>query len=580
MPNYQINQEIKLNLKHLIAEIFGDLERQRQGKKLDGNKAIVLEALTSINLKGEVGKTIQSIAKVQEIDSILEGSYFPYQERGKNPLADRSRREDLLAFLNSVKQSYYNITDQGKSREFMRPKYDSEKDKLTYDEDTDRRLFNFILLPAVNAIENLHVEPSPQPEEPALSEQDSAKNPYHNLTDRLLVQGISGEFDQTLTLADISAVNEAIQAALKLDPNQKIADIIKQTLKGRGKNVFVTEEGDVIPFNPESFPGFTINADGLNTLSFSKINRGLNRRLGKKLQTDFVIASGGSITFSIVTKTIKTPGKETATPFDAAEVQFDISGGVGNNISFVIHDNEDNQDYLVTEHIPDIRGDQKIVHQVRRPNDSEMGDFDSLSPDLELPQKDLPRLESMSLGKMFEEAERLKDPELARDQARPSNQVGKISVEPKIDAVQPLDGNLGIPIPSPTSSRPGLERKKQGKSTTQKKPQQVKSREKFTLTLPGQTLKAKSPIKSLDKEQKEIPQPKVNAEKRRQFRLKQQAAKANLQAPTRQSPQVQAAQSSAEKRPGFIKWGLRVAAGTAAGSAVAGGGISLFAILT
>jgi hypothetical protein len=310
----QIDQQFIEKLKKLTQEVLRD--EAKFWSRNDLRYEVLHNRIFS--------KTNQTgFAGLPEEDQKKFKKYFYIDETGTTPRLDvpfaGSKEEQAFffdQFHNQVKACTYNF----ERMDFLKPNFSDEKDEEPdFSAAQSDLMLRGVIYPLIHGLEQKEI---------ALVEKRKASgpaaagptpnNPYAGLGDRILVKGVSGEFDTILTFDQLQEISDEEKEIRKSGVSEEeVARLLREYVRQRYPQLFLDEHGKITTFTGAQ--GVSAVADkkqqgvDLQVRSFNEILDELQARQGRKLQYDAVQASNGTLGFSPAEFQVSLGGGESVT---------------------------------------------------------------------------------------------------------------------------------------------------------------------------------------------------------------------------------------------------------------------------
>jgi hypothetical protein len=280
----QFNQKFRSRTHHLVLQIIEDKAEQKPYQLLD--------ALFDKEYHGSL----------DNYPNFKQDWLFPYFAEAKKasgePFAGLDNQLEQIAFLNQLKTQIRRVTYNFKNLEYIFPKELKSTDSASGQPDYQYSAMekNLVLiglvLPVLHSFEQKTVDNLSVVDGKATTSSEQS-NPYQSLDQQLLVQGLSGEFDKTVSYGDLQKLYTAVQGMRANGVSEdKITQFLRTELGNKG--IRTTENGQIIPLLSGLQSSET--AEDLDeSLSIEQAFALLDQRLGLKIQQSIVISSKGNL---------------------------------------------------------------------------------------------------------------------------------------------------------------------------------------------------------------------------------------------------------------------------------------------
>ncbi len=259
-------------------------------------------------------KTNQTgFAGLPEEDRKKFKKYFYIDETGTTPRQDvpfASSPEEQAFFFDQFRNQVRACTYNFERMDFLKPNFSDEKDQEPdFNGAQTDLLLRGVIYPLVHGLEQREISLVEQRKTAvaATPEAGSARtNPYEGLGDKILVKGISGEFDAVLTFDQLQEISDMEKEIRKKGlPEDQVVRLLKEYVQGRFPQLYLDEQGKITTF---------LGAEGISATALEK-QKGLNlqirsvgelltemkARQGRKLQYQAINAGNGTLGFSAAT---------------------------------------------------------------------------------------------------------------------------------------------------------------------------------------------------------------------------------------------------------------------------------------
>ncbi|MCC6643551.1 hypothetical protein IT411_02275 [Candidatus Peregrinibacteria bacterium] len=386
---YQIDQQFILKLNNLIREIL--IDESRFVFRNDQQQAVLHDQLFTKN-------SIQAFASLPGEQKEFFKKYFYASGNINQPRVDvpfTDSPDDQAFFFDQIRTNIRLVTFNYDRMDFLRPSFvDAKAANPEFSGEQSELLFRSVLQPFMHGLEQraiaqLEKEKSGKDN----AETDHSNNPYAGLGQKLLVKGISGQFDTILTyneLAEIVAQQELIskQAVSPEDALKQLKEFLAKRFPD--KAILLDSNGNITTF--QSVIGLSAAgslASGKTTISFSEALRELKMRQGRFLQFQSIIESKGTLGFANANfQVINANGITTS--LNGLSMVIDQSGE-GNNAVFFVMDNQG----VMARVVVDV-----TKSRLGEPTDLNISIYqkpevdDPVAPKLKVTDQDLPKLKT------------------------------------------------------------------------------------------------------------------------------------------------------------------------------------------
>lgn len=330
--------------------------------------------------------------------------YFYNNRNTTSPKADnpfRTNTEYQGFFIDQLRKLSKVITYNFERLDFIRPSFVNKDDQNpVFNSQQIGMITKGLVFPIIYSIEKREIANlernqgvNADNEEGSSQVNDQKSNPFDLVSDKVLVQNISGEFNIIMTYAQIEELSLQIDIFRKqgLD-DQQISNLIREYIKKRfpNLNIYISPTGNIRTFLGQSgiSASFSDSMPVTEDQSLTQVLQEMRFIQGRKLQFDAILASNFNLAYA-------TPNFKVGQIFmDGMELGLNQSGFGSQTISFVT-DREGVSARLLT--------DTSVYRTNGRTNYHlslyDRPDQDSpSSPKIRLTSEDLPKLQTPLLS--------------------------------------------------------------------------------------------------------------------------------------------------------------------------------------
>lgn len=295
---YNLDQQFILKYTLLIREVLAD--EARYVSRNDQSLKNIHNYLFSRNIS-------TPFAEIPEMDRQIFRKYFYENAGAGNPREEvpfSGSPLEQAAFFDSLRRQVGLCTYNFERMDFLRPSYGDEKaTEPVFNQYQQNLLLKGVVYPLLHGLEQGQIaglEQSAQ-SQPAGETQTGGQvngNPYRGLGEKMLVQGLSGQFDTVLTYAQLEAIagQEDLLRKQALPQEQIVLQLREFINKSYpGLQIYLTAEGKIVPF----LRGVGVSATAMpaqaGAIGFAEALAEMKIRQGRTLQYEAIIASQGTL---------------------------------------------------------------------------------------------------------------------------------------------------------------------------------------------------------------------------------------------------------------------------------------------
>ncbi len=330
--------------------------------------------------------------------------YFYNNSNTSSPRADnpfQANTEYQGFFIDQLRKLSKVITYNFERMDFIRPSFLNKDDQNpVFNSQQIGMISKGLVFPIIFSIEKREIATlernqgvNADIEEGEKQLNDEKSNPFDQVSDKVLIQSVSGEFNIIMTYAQIEELSLQIDIFRKQGLNdQQISNLIRAYIKQRfpNLNIYISPTGNIRTFLGQSgiSASFTDSKQSSEDQSLTQVLQEMRLIQGRKLQYDAILASNFNLSYP-------TSNFKVGQIFmDGMELGLNQSGFGSQSISFVI-----DQEGVSARLLTDTSAYRANGHSSYNFSLYDRPDQDSPSaPKISLPSEDLHKLQTPLLS--------------------------------------------------------------------------------------------------------------------------------------------------------------------------------------
>lgn len=347
----QVDQQFIKKVQNLVQEVLSD-----EARFVARNEQTLASLHNHIFSKANE----MPFKNMEEKDRAFFKKYFYLNNNVNTPRQDMAFTDsvDDQAFFFDQFRSQVKFCTFGYDRlDFLRPTFTDDKATApTFNADQSALLVRGVVFPLLHSLEQREIALIEQKKTgKAVATEEDNENPYNQLADKVLVKGVSGQFDTVLTYAQIEEIaGQEDQLRKQGLPQEQVVKLLQEYITKRFPelNLYLSPEGKIITF----LSSVGISASGLEpvkpgapavpgqsvapidgAISFVELTKEMKFRQARKLQYKALIAAKGNLSFS--TANFQVASAAGPVTINGLTVQLD-QAGQGSNAVFFLADRQ------------------------------------------------------------------------------------------------------------------------------------------------------------------------------------------------------------------------------------------------